>query len=190
MRFHNNKKGMRILGIAESFQKQDRKSILAGVIMRRDLVVDGIIYSDTIIGGNDGTKKVISMIDSLARNDVNCVLLGGLIISLFNIVNGKDINEETKIPVIAISYRKSAGIKGSIHGTDEKEKIKQYLSLEERKALTLWTGKTIYVRQWGLEFSDASNLLNSLVIQGAKPEPLRLAALVAKAYRNYHDYIR
>ena len=176
---------MRILGIAESFQKHDRKSILAGIIMRRDLVVDGIIYSDTTVGGNDGTKKVLSMIESLGRTDINCVLLGGLIISLFNILSGKYINEETKIPVIAVSYRKSDGLKGSIHGEDEGEKIKHYLKLEERKALTLWTGKTIYVRHWGIEFSDASNLLNSIVIQGAKPEPLRLAALAARAYRNY-----
>ena len=185
MRFHKNKKGMRILGIAESFQKHDKSSILAGIIMRRDLVVDGIIYSNTTVGGNDGTKKVLSMIDSLGRSYINCVLLGGLIISMFNIINGKDINEETKIPVIAISYRKSTGLEGSIHGEDEKEKIKHYLDLQERKPLKLWTGKTIYVRQWGLEFSDASNLLNSLVIQGAKPEPLRLAALAARAYRNY-----
>ena len=185
MQFHKNKKGIRILGISESFQKHDKSSILAGIIMRRDLVVDGIIYSNTTVGGNDGTKKVLSMIDSLGRSDINCVLLGGLIISLFNIVSGKYINEETKIPVIAISYRRSPGLEGSIHGEDEKEKIKHYLDLQERKPLTLWTGKTIYVRQWGLEFSDASNLLNSLVIQGAKPEPLRLAALAARAYRSY-----
>src|SRR6185295_14818919 len=107
------------------------------------------------------------------------------IISLFNILSGKDINEEIKIPVIAISYRRSPGLKGSIHGTDEQEKIKDYLKLEDRRPLTLWTGKTIYVRQWGIEFSDTSNLLNSLVIQGAKPEPLRLAALAARAYRNH-----
>ena len=185
MRFQRNKKGIRILGIAESFQKQDRKSILAGIVMRRDLVVDGIIYSDTTIGGNDGTNKVVSMIDSLGRTDINCVLLGGLIISLFNIISGKYINEVTNIPVIAISYRRSDGLKGSIHGVDEEQKIKAYLKLEERKPLKLWTGKTIYVRQWGLEFPDASNLLNSLVVQGAKPEPLRLATLAARAYRNY-----
>jgi uncharacterized protein len=187
VRFHNNKKGIRILAIAESFQKQDRKSILAGIVMRRDLVVDGFAYSDTILGGNDGTIKILSMIDSLDRTDINCVLLGGLIISLFNIVNGKYINETTKIPVIAISYRRSSGVQKAIHGINEKEKMKDYLKLEERKPLRLWTGKTIYVRNWGLEFSDASNLLNSLVIQGAKPEPLRLAALAARAYRKYAE---
>lgn len=185
MRFHNNKKGIRILGIAESFQKQDRKSILAGIVMRRDFVVDGFTYAHTMVGGNDGTIKILSMIENLGRTDINCVLLGGLIISLFNIINGKSINESTKIPVIAISYRKSQGVKDSIHGINEKRKLKDYSKLEERKPLKLWTGKTIYIRNWGLEFSDASNLLNSLVIQGAKPEPLRLAALAARAYRNY-----
>ena len=185
VRFHNYKKGIRILAIAESFQKQDRKSILAGIVMRRDLVVDGIIYADTIVGGNDGTNKVLSMIDSLGRTDINCVLLGGLIISLFNIISGKYINEITGIPVIAISYRRSSGLKSSIHGMAQYQKIKDYLKLEERKPLRLRTGKTIYVRHWGLEFSDASNLLNSLVIQGAKPEPLRVATLAARAYRNY-----
>lgn len=185
MRFHNNKKGIRILAIAESFQKQDRKSILAGIVMRRDLVVDGFIYADTIVGGNDGTNKVLSMIDSLGRSDINCVLLGGLIISLFNIISGKYINEITGIPVIAISYRRSTGLMGSIHGMSANQKIKDYLKLDERKPLRLWTGKTIYLRQWGLKFSDASNLLNSLVIQGAKPEPLRLATLAARAYRIY-----
>jgi endonuclease V-like protein UPF0215 family len=185
VRFHNNKKGIRILAIAESFQKHDRKSILAGVVMRRDLVVDGIIYADTIVGGNDGTNKVLAMIDSLDRTDINCVLLGGLIISLFKILSGKHINEITKIPVIAISYRRSPGIQGSIRGVDEPEKIKEYLKLEERKPLTLWTGKTIFVRHWGLDFVDTSTLLNDLVIQGSKPEPLRLAALAARAYHNY-----
>jgi endonuclease V-like protein UPF0215 family len=49
----------------------------------------------------------------------------------------------------------------------------------------LWTGKTVFVRQWGVSYADASNLLNSLVIQGGKPEPLRLATLAARACRNY-----
>jgi hypothetical protein len=184
-RIHNNKKGLRILAIAESFGKHDQKSILAGVVMRRDFVVDGFAYADTTIGGNDSSDKIVSLIKSLGRNDINCVLLGGLIISLFNIVNGKQIHEKTGLPVIAISYKKSFGLTRSIHGIDEKQKILDYLRLEDRKSLLLWTGKTIFVRQWGVDFTDASNLLNSLVIQGAKPEPLRLATLAARACRNY-----
>jgi uncharacterized protein len=185
VRVHKNKKGMRVLAIAESFQKQDKKSILAGIVMRRDFIVDGFIYGDTIVGGNDSTDIVLSMIESLGRNDINCVLLGGLIISLFNIINGKNINEMTGLPVIGISYKRSLGLKDSIYGMSEKQKIQDYLGLKERSPLILWTGKTIFVRHWGITFSETSSLINSLVIQGAKPEPLRLAALAARACRNY-----
>ena len=108
--------------------------------MRRDFVVDGFVYADTTIGGNDSTDKIISIIKSLRRNDINCVLLGGLIISLFNIINGKQIHEKTGLPVIAISYKKSFGLTDSIHGIDEKQKILDYLRLEDRKPLILWTG--------------------------------------------------
>ena len=112
IRIHNNKKGLRVLAIAESFRKHDMKSILAGVVMRRDFVVDGFVYTDTTIGGNDGTDKIISIIKSLRRNDINYVLLGGLIISLYNIINGKQIHEKIGLPVIAISYKKSFGLTG------------------------------------------------------------------------------
>jgi uncharacterized protein len=185
VRVHNNKKGIRVLAIAESFEKQDKKAILAGIVMRRDFIVDGIIYGNTTVGGNDSTDKVLSMVQQLERNDINCILLGGLIISLFNIINGKYINEITGLPVIGISYRKSSGLKGSIYGIKGEQKIQDYLRLEERTPLMLWTGKTIFIRHWGIGFFDASSLINSLVLQGARPEPIRLAALAARAYRNY-----
>lgn len=185
VRVHNNKKGIRVLGIAESFKKHDKKSILAGIVMRRDFIVDGFIYGYTTVGGNDSTDIVLSMVQQLGRNDINCILLGGLIISLFNIVNCRHISEITQLPVIGISYKRSSGLQDSIHGINEEQKIQDYLRLEERKPLLLWTGKTIFVRHWGIGFSDASSLINSLVLQGAKPEPLRVAALAARACRNY-----
>ena len=156
--------------------------------MRRDLAIDGIIFSDTAVGGNNGTEKVLSMISSLGRNDISCILLGGLVISVFNIINGKHISEITGLPVMAISYKKSLGLKQSIHGINEKQKIRDYLQLGEREPVKLWTGKTIFVRHWGLTLDDASGLLNSLVFQGARPEPLRIATLAARACRNYLNY--
>ena len=147
--------------------------------------VDGFIYGYVTVGGNDSTDIVLSMVQQLGRNDINCILLGGLIISLFNIINGKFINEMTELPVIGISYKKSMGLKDSIYGYYEDERIHDYMRLDERKPLTLWTGKTVFVRHWGINFSDASKLINSLVLQGSKPEPLRIAALAARAHRNF-----
>src|ERR687893_473013 len=60
-RVHPEKKGIRVLGIAESFKKFAKKSILAGVVMRRDLIIDGMAYGTATIEGDDATNSIISM---------------------------------------------------------------------------------------------------------------------------------
>jgi len=41
---HLEKKGLRGLAIAESFAQNSEKSILAGIVMRRDFVIDGFVF--------------------------------------------------------------------------------------------------------------------------------------------------
>ena len=67
MKFHAEKKGIRVLGIAESFKKTSICSTLAGIGgTRRDLVIDGIIFGNAeLIEGNDSTKNILSMYRSL-----------------------------------------------------------------------------------------------------------------------------
>ena len=81
MKIHAEKKGIRVLGIAESFKKISMCSILVGIVMRRDLVIDGMIFGNATIEGNDSTKNILSMYRSLKRNDINCIMLDGLVIS-------------------------------------------------------------------------------------------------------------
>ena len=88
-----NKKGIRVLAIAESFKKGNPNSVLSGVVMRKDLVVDGVAFENTTIEGDDATEKIISLYKNFHRNDINFLLLDGLIISMYNIVDGKLIYE-------------------------------------------------------------------------------------------------
>ena len=46
MRFHAEKRGIRALGIAESFRKTSAYSTLAGIVMRRDLEIDGMVFGE------------------------------------------------------------------------------------------------------------------------------------------------
>ena len=56
--------------------------------MRRDLIIDGMAYGTATIEGDDATNSIISMYRSLARDDINCILLDGLVISMYNIIDG------------------------------------------------------------------------------------------------------
>src|SRR5919106_1554859 len=102
MRLHTEKRGIRVLGIAESFRKTSACSTVAGIVMRRDLIIDGMVFGNVTIEGNDSTQNILSMYRSLKRDDINCIMLDGLIISMYNIIDGKELQESTDIPVIAI----------------------------------------------------------------------------------------
>ena len=116
-----------MLGIAESFKKSSKKSTLAGVVMRRDLIIDGMAYGTATIEGDDATNSIISMHRLLARDDINCILLDGLVISMYNIIDGEQVAGETGLPVIAITFENSKGLENSIrhHFDDWQNKLVQ-----------------------------------------------------------------
>jgi len=58
------KKGLRGLAVAESFRESDKTSTLAGVVMRRDFVIDGFVLGSTTLEGDDSTDEIISMYEN------------------------------------------------------------------------------------------------------------------------------
>jgi endonuclease V-like protein UPF0215 family len=184
MRFHTEKRGIRVLGIAESFQKNNTCSTLAGVVMRRDLIIDGMVFGNVTIEGNDSTQNILSMYRSLNRNDINCIMLDGLIISMYNIIDGNELEENTNVPVIAITFNDSEGLEGTIRhhfSNDFNLKLEQYRKLGRRDKILLKTGKILFVRYWGMSSMEASTIVNYFTLQGSIPEPIRIAKLAARA---------
>ena len=180
---HLEKKGLRGLAIAESFRQNLSKSIFSGVVMRQDFVIDGFVFGSATLEGDDATDTVLEMYDELQRPDVNYVLISGLIVSMYNIINIKKLHDSLKIPIIGLSYRNSLGIESAIkhHFPDSfGSKITEYQKLEKREKITLHTTSDVFVRKEGCTFDDVKHLLNKLTLDGAIPEPIRVSQLLAK----------
>ena len=180
---HLEKKGLRGLAIAESFRQNSEKSILSGIVMRRDFLIDGFVFGTTTINGDDATGTILQMYEDLKRPDISYVLISGLIISMYNIINIKKISDSIKIPVIAVTYKESEGIEEAIkhHFPDSYDsKIKEYHRLEDREKISLHTSSDVFIRREGCTINDVKYLLNELTLQGSFPEPLRVAQLLAK----------
>jgi uncharacterized protein len=178
------KKGLRGLAIAESFRETDLKSKLAGVVMRRDFVIDGFVFGNATIEGDDATDVMISMYEKLDRNDISFILVSGLIISMYNIVDMMKLWKKTKIPIIGVTYGESDGMEEAIrhHFPNSYEsKITQYQNLGTRTKISLHTKHDIYLRVEGCDIKEAKKLLDTFTLQGAIPEPLRVAQILAKA---------
>ena len=178
---HIPKKGLRVLGIAESCSGRT-VSKLAGVVMRKDLRIDGFIFSTVTVGGMDATAAVIKMVQDLERSDINVIMLSGCVIAWFNIIDLSQVAHHTGIPVICVTYEDSEGLIADIHHhfPDDGIRISAYKKLGDRVPVELHTHQTIFLRFRGLDQEDAAQLCDDFCLDGKIPEPLRVARLCAR----------
>ncbi|MEI8332026.1 MAG: DUF99 family protein [Methanomicrobiales archaeon] len=179
---HLPKKGLRALGIAESFSGRTC-STLAGVVMRKDLLIDGFTFGRIMVGGMDATDTILGMVRDRDRLDINVIMLSGCVIAWFNILDPARIFRETDVPVICISYEESEGLVADIrhHFPGDEKRVTAYCYLGERIPVILPSNLTIFIRAWGLNETDAAQLCNNFTLGGKIPEPLRVAWLCSRA---------
>ena len=176
------KKGVRVLGVAESFEKTDSESVLAGVIMRGDLRLDGFGVCFPTVGGLDATAKLLSLYENLNREDIRVWMLGGHAISWFNIVDIVTLNAETNTPVISVSYNPSEGIEKYLieyFPDDWEKRIELLKSSGERVEVQLSTGHSLFLNVAGIGLSRAKKLVDNFTLDGRVPEPIRAARSLA-----------
>ena len=181
---HLEKKGLRGLAIAESFKQDSKKSIFCGIVMRRDFIIDGFVFGGATIKGDDATENILKMYDDLCRPDVNYLLISGSILSMYNVVDIKKINDTLKIPVIALTYHDSLGIDDSIKShfpNSFESKLELYSKLGKREKITINKTFDVFVRYEGCNLHDVCYLLDEMTLSGSLPEPLRVAQLLAKS---------
>lgn len=185
MRLHVHKKGIRALGVSESFVKGvSARSILGGVVMRADMVLDGFSFSTAKVGGMDATQRILELCEDLRREDLNLILLNGCIISWYNVVDLNLLFQETGIPLICVTYDDSEGLEKyfeELFPEDCHLRIQVYRRNGGRTPLTLKTGHLIYARFLGLNRDEALGALNKFTRSGAVPEPLRIARIMARS---------
>lgn len=178
---HIPKKGLRAYGIAESFAGRT-SSTLAGVVMRKDLRIDGFSFGTVTVGGMDATDCILGMMRKLNRRDINVIMISGCVIAWFNVVDPARIADESGIPVICVTYEESEGLEVDIrnHFPGDVMRVTAYQKLGGRVPVNLHTHQTIFLRAWGLSPSDAMKLCNDFTLEGKIPEPLRVARLCSR----------
>jgi uncharacterized protein len=183
-----SKKGTRALGIAESYSGRT-VSVLCGVSMRKDRIIDGVRFVPVSVGGLDATDAVIALVRDFERNDINIILLGGCVISWFNIIDPCRVTEATGIPVICVTYEDSDGLQPEIshHFPDDRYRLSLYENLGDRIPVHLKTGKTIYIRPSGIPDREAAILCDQFTFDGRVPEPIRVARLTARGFMRYKN---
>ena len=185
---HVHKKGIRVLGIAESFRRGYETSVLAGIVMRSDFIIDGFSFTHITVGGMDGTNGILRLFDALQRDDVNVLMLNGCVISWFNIIDINEVYARLQIPLICVTYEESEGLEEHIakhfEAEDRDARIEAYTQLGNRVPVYLHDQFEVLIRVLGMEEAEAGALLKKFTMHGKVPEPLRVAKIAARALLN------
>lgn len=160
------------------FSPADRGMVrLVGAVCSRtrlDGVVSGFVQRD----GSDSTERMIELVsESQFRSHVRAVLLNGIAVAGFNVVDVQRLSEELGVPVLVVVRRHPRmqlvqEALARVPGADEKWRLIERAGEVERLG-SLW------VQRIGLERTQAEALLAATTLHGNLPEPLRLAHLIA-----------
>jgi hypothetical protein len=185
------KPGTRALGVSESFRRD--RSTLAGVVVSADRVVDGVEFSACTVGGSDATDAIVDLWRGLDREDVQYLLLAGVALAWFNVVDLATLASETERPVVSVTFEESEGLEPALRrefsGDALAWRLGAYRTLPERRSTTV-NGETVYLRSVGIGHDEAVRIVEAYTPAGGRPEPVRVARQAARAADDYVRRIR
>ena len=184
------KSGVRVLGVAESFKKSQTHSLVVGLVMRGDFRIDGFGICRPTIGGRDSTETLLKLFKRLNRNDIRAWMLGGSLISWFNVVDIVELHRITGVPVVCVTYHPSEGVEKYLKEYfpgDWQSRLEILEKAGVRAPVHLDTGHGAFLTTAGVGIPRAKKLLDNFTLDGRIPEPIRVARLVAAAlHRDIH----
>jgi hypothetical protein len=172
------KKQIRILGIDDAaFDKfNDKKVIVIGTVFRGGDFMDGVMTCKVDVDGSDATSKIMSMINkSKFKIQFKAILLDGIAVAGFNVIDIPLLYEKTKVPVMVImrDYPDLKKIKDTLKKIDMADKIKLIES-----AGPIHPYKKIHYQCHGMEKEVAESILKITCTHSFIPEPIRIAHLI------------
>ncbi|MFW9830411.1 MAG: DUF99 family protein [Candidatus Thorarchaeota archaeon] len=178
------KPAARFLGVAESGLLGAVDTILGGVVMRADLILDGLVWRKATLRGLDASEAVIEMIQQLDRQDLNGIMLHGSVIAGYNVIDMIQLYSATKLPVISVTKAPQENLKEHLISTFPSDwEIRWEIVLRNgvMKPIKLDTESTVFVQFIGCSWETVKGVINRLTRFGGIPEPLRVARLLARA---------
>lgn len=176
------KPGIRALGVAESFV--DERSQLAAAVVRADRVVDAFRFGTCTVGGTDVTAAVERLWRPLDRPDVRYLLVAGVALAWYNILDLERLQAAVDRPVLAVTFEAGTDLRTALRsefdGPALERRLAAYDSLPPRQRVAL-EDDAVFVRSAGIADEEAANVVRAFTPEGGRPEPLRVARLAARA---------
>ncbi len=177
---------IRNLGVDDGvFQPHTTGTVdVIGVVYRGGYWLDGVMRTEVEIDGIDATEKLASMIlDSPHRHQLRVILLNGVTLAGFNVVDLQQLFERTGLAVIAVVRMKPDmdEIRRALDNLPQPEKRWKVLENagEMFEVQTRIGEEPVYMQIAGILQETAREILKRTSTRSRIPESLRVAHIIA-----------
>lgn len=171
-----------VIGVDDApFTREHRGDVPIVATVFSNTRLEGVLTGKVRRDGVNATRALCELIQkSRFRLHLQAVLLQGIALAGFNVVDIHQLNQKLGIPVLVVA-RKAPGMEGVKQAllTRVRGGKKKWRLIEKAGPMEL-LGK-VYVQRAGLTPSEAQSLLTRLSVHSHIPEPLRVAHLIAGA---------
>ncbi|MBI2133478.1 DUF99 family protein [Candidatus Woesearchaeota archaeon] len=174
------KEEIRVLGIDDApFDKfkGDRETLVIATFFRGGSFIDGVLSTRIEVDGSDSTWKLIEMVNGCKfRPQLQCLMLDGIAVGGFNIVDVTELSSRTGLPVIVV-----------VRDYPDFERIitvLKNLKMEEKIRLIEKAGKVekignVYCQLINITSEKAAEIIRVTATHSFIPEPIRAAHIIA-----------
>lgn len=144
------------------------------------LRLEGVLCGAVRRDGSNATRTLVRMVsESKFAAQLQIVLLQGIALAGFNVLDLHELHEQLGLPVMTVARRRpqmgkirAALLEGGVPGGARKWGL-----IERAGAMEAVAG--VYVQRIGLSLEQARRLIERTAVHGSIPEPLRTAHLIA-----------
>lgn len=197
---------MNVIGFDDGpFPRQHRGDVLLVGVVCSGTRVDGIVSGRVRRDGANATRAIVDLVrGSQFGEHVQAVLLQGIAVGGFNVVDVQALHEALRLPVLVVTRRKPdlAAVQRALFADVPHQRprvrgaTRKWALIERAGAMELLgpsnraerraarsglraEGPKLWVQRVGLSMEQARRLVERTTLHGNIPEPLRVAHLVA-----------
>jgi len=178
---HDN---LRILAVEDGGlqgKKAGQRVLLLG-ILARNFAVEAVYTSTIAVDGLDATDRLIRMVGRKRR--ISLIMLASISYGGFNLMDPVEIYGRLRIPVVIANPEKpnNLAVRAALskHFSDWKERFEVFRKVGTPSRVALSQGGKVYLHAVGVPKAEAVKIVRQLTIFGNRPEPLRIARIMAR----------
>jgi endonuclease V-like protein UPF0215 family len=186
------KEDVRVMAVDDGpFRFGDPACLLVSVVVRGKGYLEAVDSVNVTVDGRDGTEAVIALVKgSKQRSQLKAVLLDGLTLGGFNLVDIAAVHRATGVPVLTVVDKvpDQVAISKALEARfpDWEERL-ELISAPETHWFELPDEAVLTCHMAGLSVDEAQELLAVTTLRGHLPEAMRMVDLIASGLPRLAD---